>query len=363
LEKGIHKESPTRLHPGFEEDARRIRHEFLKRLSREYGGKAVAMGHTADDQVETVLMRIFEGAGIAGLKGIPRETAEGVVRPILDVWKEDILKYLKDHKIPFRVDRSNRDQRFERNWIRHVVIPLLVKRYGKAVKKRIFTLGERFRELDEYLESEARRWIRRNVKSPGLCIFRRKAYARLPAVLRIKILQKICFEGPKASPNERLLERMDGTIREGGPSDRLMVGKGWELANLYEESRIAPAPPARGKPSGALRVESIGKMTPSGAKRIAAKGNVEVFDADGLRLPLSVRPLRQGDRIRPFGMDAEKKLKEILIDRKIPREERWGRAAVCDSEGKILWVPGVVRSAHASVTSATRCAKIINYFA
>ena len=96
-------------------------------------------------------MRVFEGAGIGGLKGIPRETGDGIVRPILGVWKEDILDYLKKRKIPYRIDRSNLDTRFERNWVRNVLIPLLVKRYGKAVKKRIFTLGERFRELDDYL--------------------------------------------------------------------------------------------------------------------------------------------------------------------------------------------------------------------
>jgi tRNA(Ile)-lysidine synthase len=78
---------------------------------------------------------------------------------------------------------------------------------------------------------------------------------------------------------------------------------------------------------------------------------------------LSVRPLRPGDRILPFGQGREKKLKEILIDRKIPGDERWGRPVVCDSEGTILWIPGVIRSGHAPVTRMTRCAKILCYFA
>ena len=93
---------------GFEEKAREIRYRFLKDLSGKVGAEAIALAHTADDQVETILMRVFEGAGIGGLKGIPRETADGIVRPILDVWKEDILEYLKKRKIPYRIDRSNR---------------------------------------------------------------------------------------------------------------------------------------------------------------------------------------------------------------------------------------------------------------
>ncbi|HWS15458.1 MAG TPA: tRNA lysidine(34) synthetase TilS, partial [Candidatus Methylomirabilis sp.] len=221
--------------PGFENDARNVRHEFLKRLSNEYGGAKIALAHNADDQVETILMRVFEGAGIGGLKGIPREKNGWIIHPILDVWREDILFYLKKQMIPYRIDKSNFDTRFERNWVRHVLIPLLVKRYGKAVKKRIFTLGERFRELDDYLEDEAQRWMRKWMRDrDGVIDFRRNGYSVLPTVLRVKILQKICFDRLVLAPNERLLKAMDRTIRDGGPSARVKVGKGWVLVNRYE---------------------------------------------------------------------------------------------------------------------------------
>ena len=400
---GIRGRFPT----GFEKKAREIRYRFLRDLSGKIGAEVIVLAHTADDQVETILMRVFEGAGIGGLKGIPRETGDGIVRPILDVWKEDILNYLKIRKIPYRIDRSNFDTRFERNWVRNVLLPLLVKRYGKAVKKRIFTLGERFRELDDYLEAEAGRWIGRNVKmsfggkanrsaeshprnerlgqdKKGVVVFRRKTYSALPAVLRVKILQRICFDRLGVAPNERLLKAMDGNVANGGPSARVNAGKGWKLANRYEEALFVPGengrdrkptvPPIRfdtpgeyeipvGPKGGGVKFvwEAKGKITAAQAKRLAAKADAEVFDAAGLKLPLMVRPLRAGDRIRPFGRDAgrnardgEKKVKEILIDRKIPRDDRWGRPVVCDAEGAILWIPGVLRSAHAPVTPETR---------
>ena len=390
---------------GFEKKAREIRYRFLKDLSGKVGAEGIALAHTADDQVETILMRVLEGAGIGGLKGIPRVTGEGIVRPILDVWKDDILDYLKKKKIPYRIDRSNVDTRFERNWVRHVLIPLLEKRYGKAVKKRIFTLGERFRELDDYLEAEAARWIRRNVKmSPGRVrhmlpvgegpgqenrsgvVFPRKTFSALPSVLRVKILQRICFDRLEVAPNERLLKAMDGSVCDGGPSARVNAGKGWKLANRYEEALFMPGESGRDRKSaGSVPPISLGTpgeyeipMGPKGgrihfvwvskgkcsapqAKRHAAEGDAEVFDTAGLRLPFTVRPLRTGDRIRPFGAgtgrnarDGEKKVKEILIDRKVPREERWGRPVVCDAEGAILWIPGVLRSSHAPVTPETR---------
>ena len=363
LELKVRKEKPGKIPPGFEERARKIRQEFLGGLSRQHGG-TVATGHTADDQVETILMRFFEGAGIGGLKGIPRETSDGYIRPILDIWKEDILQYLKDNSISFRMDRSNLDCRFERNWIRNVLVPLLVQRYGKQVKKRIFRLGERFRELDEYLDSEALRWIRRNVKKKTACTaLPRKRYSGLPSALRIRILQKISFEVIETSPNERLLAAMDKSICAGKPSDRINAGKGWELANRYEETRFVPSGKHAQNPSGRLIVEEAAAVTPARARRLSAGGNAEMFDSEELRLPLSVRPLRHGDRIVPFGQSGLKRMKEILIDRKVPREERWGRPVVCDSDGNILWIPGVLRSGLAPVTRTTRYAKILSYFA
>jgi len=356
--------SPRR--PGFEQRARNVRRDFLARLAEAYGGSAVATAHTADDQVETVLMRFLEGAGISGLKGIPRDSGGRTVRPILELWKDDIVAALRRKGIAYRVDRTNRDTRYERNWIRHVLIPLLERRYGASVKKRIFTMGERFRELDDYLAAEASRWIRRNVRpvgeAPGGTLsFARRRYARLPTALRVKVLQEIFFGRLGLQPNERLLRGVDDTLRGGGPSAERAVGRGWRLRNRYEDARIVPPGVAEGRGSGAVRAESAGKVTPARAKRIAAKGDAEVFDAARLRLPLAVRLLRPGDRIRPFGVDADKRLKEILIDRKVPREARWGRPVVCDADGVIVWVPGVIRSAHAPVTPSTRCAKIIRY--
>jgi len=180
------------------------------------------------------------------------------VRPILDVWKEEILDCLKKRKIPYRTDQSNADTRFERNWVRNVLIPLLVKRYGKSVKKRIFTLGERFRELDDYIEAEAGKWIRRNVNmSPeknAAVVFRRKTFSALPTVLRVKILQRICFDRLGVAPNERLLKAMDGNVRGGGPSARVNAGKGGNCpTGTNRRSSLREKPEAGGNPRDRFR--------------------------------------------------------------------------------------------------------------
>ena len=444
---------------GFERKAREERHRFLRELKEKYGAKRIIMAHTADDQVETILMRIMEGAGISGLKGIPRTTKDGIERPLLSIWREEILRYLNQNKIPFRVDKSNLDTHFERNWVRHVLLPLLEKRYGKSVKKRIFTLGERFRELDAYIGKNAYKWLNDNLtyerenageelpqvagkeriarknrtgqgkrrpddtsadyKRQRVVRIPREAYAGLPSVLRIRILQILCFDRLGTKSNERLLLSMDRAIVSGGPSARLSIGRGGTLRCRYRVALFIPTvgsiPPrevdprtdiagkgkelqvpkktkGRGKAGkktggrepvvqmdgpgiyrwvgndpadrdsdglashfpGAFHWEERGKTATERIRRLAQDPRWTAFDGEKLPSPLFVRGLKAGDRIRPFGLDADKKVKEILIDRKVPREERWGRPVVCDAEGKILWIPGVLRSAHAPVTPKTR---------
>jgi tRNA(Ile)-lysidine synthase len=97
-----------------------------------------------------------------------------------------------------------------------------------------------------------------------------------------------------------------------------------------------------------------GRPAPARLRSLAEGERAAAFDAGALSGPFSVRPLRAGDRIRPFGATGTKKVKEILIDKKIPREERWGRPVVCDADGGIVWIPGVVRSSAAPVTRETR---------
>jgi tRNA(Ile)-lysidine synthase len=366
----VRKIALTKSSTGFEKKARNERYAFLQEVKMKHGAGKILVAHTADDQVETVLMRILEGAGITGLKGIPRGTEEGIERPMLDTWREEILKYLHKHKIPFRVDQSNFDTRFERNWIRQVLIPLLEKRYGKSVKKRIFALGERFREIDEFLETTARRWMKRNVKATdaGLLRFQRKPYGALPSALRKKILQLLSFERIGVAPNERLLESMDKLLVSAGPSARQNIGKGALLRCRYDQAILEiggmgkRADSKKGKTTRTpmeLLTEETGKISSASIKRIAIGEQAAAFDGDGIRLPLSVRPLKIGDRIRPFGLDVEKKVKEILIDRKVPREERWGRPVVCDANGTILWIPGVVRSSMAPLTRSTKRTAIL----
>jgi tRNA(Ile)-lysidine synthase len=142
-----------------EESLRAARYEFLKRESGVYGARYVAMAHTADDQVETVLWNVLRGTGLAGLAGIPRirplAEATTIVRPLLDVTRADVLDYLAQLQQPFREDASNRSLAYTRNRIRHELLPLLARDYNPHVRQALLRLSNLAGEADDELTGRA----------------------------------------------------------------------------------------------------------------------------------------------------------------------------------------------------------------
>ncbi len=140
-------------------------------------------------------------------------------------------------------------------------------------------------------------------------------------------------------------------MKKGGDAEPVVLMKG---PGVYRWKRSNRKGPMVGQVDpGAILWEEREKTTTARIRRTAESSLGAVFDMEKLSSPLCIRALRAGDRIRPFGLGADKKVKEILIDRKVPREERWGRPVVCDSRGEILWIPGILRSDHAPVSRRT----------
>lgn len=152
-----------------EDGARRIRYQVLLETARRYSADVVATAHTADDQAETVLMRLIRGAGLRGLGGIPitRPLAQDiwVVRPLLESWRVDVLAHLKRAGLAYREDPTNADPRFVRNRIRHELLPLLERGYNPHLKPLLVQLAQQSRWDYAYLEQAARRQWKRLVKA------------------------------------------------------------------------------------------------------------------------------------------------------------------------------------------------------
>ncbi|MBL7157379.1 MAG: tRNA lysidine(34) synthetase TilS [Candidatus Omnitrophica bacterium] len=149
--------SRSKLSP--EERLREKRYEFFMQAAKELGAGSVATAHTLDDQAETVLMRVIKGSSLKGVIGIHPKRAEGkikFIRPLFEIRKKEILKYLKNKKISFRVDRTNLEDKFLRNRIRNKVMPYLEK-INPRLKEALFNLAESLREDFEFIEEEKRK--------------------------------------------------------------------------------------------------------------------------------------------------------------------------------------------------------------
>ena len=171
-----------------EEGARRVRYTALLDVARQYSMTRIALAHTADDQAETVLMRLIRGAGLTGLAGIPfvRALEEcTVIRPMLEVSREHVLGYLEAEGVAFRTDPSNADWQFLRNRVRHELLPLLARAYNPNIKTALVQAGQVSRDDAQILEAVARHhWRRISARHAGGAALRLAALRRLPEPLQ-----------------------------------------------------------------------------------------------------------------------------------------------------------------------------------
>ncbi|PIQ84141.1 MAG: tRNA lysidine(34) synthetase TilS [Candidatus Omnitrophica bacterium CG11_big_fil_rev_8_21_14_0_20_63_9] len=238
-----------------EDGARRVRYEFLLELAQRHSAGRLALAHTADDQAETVLLRLLRGSGLLGLGAMPPQrqlSGVALIRPLLGIWRLELLAYLRHVRVGFREDASNRDVRFVRNRIRHELLPLLEQRYNPHVKGLLTQLAEQSRWEYAYLEQAAQRQWRRTAKptAEGGLRIAVDRFARQPkAVQRHLIRQAVrqlkgdltAFEFKHWREVEQLfLDRPNGTIVHLPGGVRLRRHAGYVEARL-EPSASAPA--------------------------------------------------------------------------------------------------------------------------
>lgn len=348
---------------GEEEAAREARYEFLRRAAREIGAGRIAVGHTADDRAESVLLNVIRGTGVEGLGSIRPARGE-IVRPMIDAWRSDVEVYIRQHALPFRIDESNLDTTYTRNRIRRELIPLIEREYNPRARSalvRLARIAASESDLAEEMTQSAIRHISyRGALDAGLLIDLPEAlhYGVVRAeILRLKgDLKDVAFEQV-----ERVIEALhsgeDFTIAL--PSGAIYATRRGDLFRVWrreEEAEIEPfeielAVPGRTvipRLGVAIDAEMIERPGPVKMPRDAV-----LIDADAVAGPLRARNVRPGDRIVPFGMTGSKKLQDVFVDRKVARPER-ARAVVVEDDKRILWVVGVVASEAARVTDRTR---------
>jgi len=342
--------------------ARAARHAALEAAADRVGAARIALGHTADDQAETVLMRLIEGTGLRGLAGIPPVRGR-FIRPLIDARHRDAVAALEAASLPWVEDPSNDDRKFFRNRVRHELLPRLGAVYEPDIVAHLVALARAARRsVDDLEEMAARELDRLAERSPAAATLSRAALADLPPGVAAEVLRRAAAtlgsRAPLRAWGHRGLRRVLAPtaprrpFRLGGVSvdvsgDRVRVSRTPPpaLAPRMIDTPGRVELPEIGRALEAIVVSAAGYALPREPARAA-------FDADRLPPRLLVRARRRGDRLTAFG-GGERRLKSLLIDAKVPRWER-GRVPIIEADGEIVWAAGLRRAATAPVSATTR---------
>jgi tRNA(Ile)-lysidine synthase len=357
-----------------EEAARNVRHAALARVARETGAGRIALGHTADDQVESVFMRILEGAGPRGLAGIPVRRGR-VVRPLLEVDRAAVRAHLELHGLESVEDATNRDTKFLRNRVRHELLPLLTAQTGLRVPAALRRVARASREAVEALDTLVRpRLDGQLVATPvgwrlalaavsGLPVGAQKAALRMALV---EVAAACVGSGLRAAHLAGLSALLDARTGARVRLPRsLVVERGrdalWILRPTMTLEAVALPIPGQADAGGPVGVAA--EIAPGRPDQPAVSADEVWFDSTLLGLDpasggspgtgLVVRPRRPAERIVPFGATAAVRLAKLLAGAGVPRHARarWPVVALGD---EVLWLVGVRRGAAAPITAETR---------
>ena len=337
-----------------EDAARRARYAFLDRAAETVGAELIATGHTRDDQAETFLLRILRGAGTRGLGGI-RPRNGRVIRPLLDVTRDELRGYVAEAGAEFRDDASNTDVGIPRNRVRHELLPLVRARFSSAVVGILAREAELARRDEDFLQEQAIDLARRIVLSEHGSEIRIAAEAlgaahpALSSRVAAGLLQRLSAGRTVGFDHvDRLLElarrRSDAALALPG-QDAVRIGSEIVLRSRVSgpaemNSFAFPLSIPGEVRSGRWVIGATGAALVAGPRSWSARGVEVGIEAARVALPLGVRNRRPGDRFRPLGAPGQRKLQDFLVDRKVPRAERDALPLVVDARDRIVWVPG-----------------------
>ena len=341
-----------------QEAGREERYRFFGEVASKIGGGRIALGHNADDQAETVIMRIVRGAGLKGLGGIP-PVRGNIIRPLIDVTRGEISAYAEAERVEYREDPSNGDKKYLRNRVRHEVLPLL-ERLNPNASAELCTLSGFARETNGFLEEEAEKAFAGAALPPwdgGAVRLDLAKTKGLPSILKRKVifLSLETLLGSASGFYASHIIGVEALLEKGRSGSALHLPKGVRVTLEYgkvlfsTEGGEAPSlyryelklPGETVIPEAGMTLKAV-KMVAPGEEETVGDDRL-LLDFSKIKQPLAVRNFREGDRIRLPGMSGRKKLKDLFIDEKVPRATRRAIPLLLSGD-EILWIVGVRKS-------------------
>jgi tRNA(Ile)-lysidine synthase len=342
-----------------EKNLREKRYEKLFEIAKLNNCNKIAVGHTLDDNIETVLMNFFRGSGITGICGIFPErriypySEIKIIRPLLCIEKKEINDYLKENGIEYMIDASNLSLNFYRNRIRNQIIPFLLK-FSPSLKKNIFRMTEILQKEEEFLREYTEKTLNEiSEEKNGKIVIDIEKFKNIPVNIKRRIAGYIYRKVKNTDyVNYRIVEKVLKFIEKKGGIEKEEIEK---FLKGYKEE----------KKEFFYKIEVPGQIEiHNGIKIITEFVNFSegifknkdkftgYFDWSKIRGNIIVRNRRKGDRFMPLGFKKEKKLSRFMIDKKIPEEKR-DDILIFENNGKIMWVCGYEISEHFKVEKNT----------
>ncbi len=350
-----------------EEAAREARYNLMDEVAAKFVADKIALGHHANDQVETFLMRLIRGAGLEGLGSIA-PVRDSYIRPFIEITKEDILRYIEDNGLEYRIDASNEDLSILRNKIRHELIPLLAE-YNPQFEGSVLKTIEIVREDQSHLD-DITTGIFDSLADAG------DGFVRIPiqgliaqsTSLRRRLARK-CIKWVKSDLHGIEFKHVEAILNslETVPIQfelelpgKIIVFTEYEQLVFAKKELFEPALLEETR----LKIPGITVAAPLGivieADYVSPRelefernGRVAHLDADKIPGELTVRSRKPGDSFKPFGMTGEKKLQDFFVDEKVPRRER-NSVPIVGVGNKIVWVAGFRIDERYRVTEDTK---------
>lgn len=334
-----------------QEAARLLRYDALDQISVSIKANKIAVAHNADDQAETVLMRLLRGAGPAGLSGIP-PVRKKIIRPLIEVERAEIERYLRENSLSYIVDPSNESLKYMRNRIRYELMPIVKKISPQAIKI-ISKTAEILREENDYINIAVTKTLMRLMSRKSETTV--ELFCNPMEVLNIVILRRalraaIDTVRDLRGINFEHIEQIIKLIKNGKPGDRIYLPRGIRAIKGYSTLTITAEPPKKlsyyeiSEPKTIFLKEAnlilSFRQIPRAELQNFGDGKTTFYvDKDKIRFPLIIRGRKPGDYFYPFGFGRKKKLQDFFVDEKVPREER-DAVPIVESNGEIVCIAG-----------------------
>ena len=324
-----------------EEAGREIRYSFFDEVMEKTNSNKIALAHNFDDQIETFLFRLIRGTSLEGLEGINDTRDNKYIRPINEIYKKDIMNYLDENNIIYMTDSTNLQNEYTRNSIRLDLIPFIEERYNPKFKEKIGNMLKEIREVNELLEPDYSKYISDNILKVDELNKEKSDY------IKGKIINYYLTKNNIETTRKKIESVMK--ILFSGGSKKIKLEKDYTLVKEYDKISIV----SRKMPQKEVKEVKIiipgecefGNYIISAFIEEKKKDNNSYEFATCLKEKdeLFIRSRKEGDKILPIGMENYKKIKDIMINLKVPKEER-DKIPVILNDEEIVWVAGVRKS-------------------